>query len=625
MDRLLPPSLQPTSVRLRQLMQLRSAPKRWPYALAAAVCIAAPITFGWIMGNASAGLVATFGAFTALYGADRPYLNRAVVLAATAVGLACAVGLGVWSQPHGRLGIISVVLVATFATFFCNALRIGPPGAYMFALAGAVGTGLPTQHMDAWHAALLVLAGGGFSSIVRLTGVLTDPRRPERAAVASAGTAVAGFLQAGGGPGEDRARHAAAVALHDTWTMLVSRQPARLADDTLTRLRAISRELHLLFIDGVNASGGSTDRDALAARARDLAAEARSKDATPREKAEHLPLGRLGIAESLRESLAWPSPILVVSLRVGLAAAIAGVVGIALDLERAYWIVATAVLVLHQGLDWNRSLQRGLERVVGTLVGLALAGGVLLLAPQGLWLALTLAVLQFLITMLVVRNYALAAVFITAIALTMASGGHAAGNIEELLWDRAIDTIIGCAIGVGVLLVTAPRAVAAPIPQEIAAALTAAREVATFAAAGDAISAAAKRARRNLQHRAIALLTAYDLGAGARQQDRRFAEGFWPAVVATQRFLYRLLAFCWTLEEAGSDAARDMARAAFGADGLAGLGGALQALTIEASGGPAAVISPDVPGFLKADLEDLSRSLVREPERADEEGVQTVG
>jgi len=617
MDRFLPPSLQPTSVRLRQLVQLRSAPKRWPYALAAAVCIAAPVTFGWSLGNVSAGVIATVGAFTALYGADRPYLNRALVLTATAVGLACAVGLGVWSQPHGRLGIISVVLVATFATFFCNALRIGPPGAYMFALAGAVGTGLPTQHMDAWHAALLVLAGGGFASIVRLTGVLTDPRRPERAAVASAGMAVAGFLQACGGPGEDRARHAAAVALHDTWTMLIARQLRSADDDTLTRLRAISRELHLLFIDGVNAAAGSTDRNALAARARNLAAEARSKDAaSPREKAEHLPLGKLGILESLRESLVWPSPILVVSLRVGLAAAIAGVVGIALDLERAYWIVATAVLVLHQGLDWNRSLQRGLERVVGTLLGLALAGGVLWLAPQGLWLALTLAILQFLITMLVVRNYALAAVFITAIALTMASGGHAAGNIEELLWDRAIDTVIGCAIGIAVLLVTAPRAVAAPIPQEIAAALNAAREVATFAAGGDAISAAAKRARRNLQHRAIALLTAYDLGAGARRQDRRFSEGLWPAVVATQRFLYRLLAFCWTLEEAGSDAARDMARAAFGANGLAGLSGALQAFSIEASGGPAAVISSDVPDFLKKDLEDLSRSLVRQPERA---------
>jgi uncharacterized membrane protein YccC len=214
-------------------------------------------------------------------------------------------------------------------------------------------------------------------------------------------------------------------------------------------------------------------------------------------------------------------------------------VGAALDLEHAYWIVAAAVLMLHQGLDWSRSLQRGLERVIGTLLGLALAGAVLWLKPQGVSLAFTLAALQFVIVMLVVRNYALAAVFITAAALTMASGGDAARDIASVLWDRAIDTALGCTIGIGVLLVTAPRAVAVPIPQELAAAFDAAQELLKFAAAGDAISTDAKRARRNLQHRAITLLTAYELGAGGRQQDRRFAEGLWPAVVAAQRVLYR--------------------------------------------------------------------------------------
>jgi uncharacterized membrane protein YccC len=127
--------------------------------------------------------------------------------------------------------------------------------------------------------------------------------------------------------------------------------------------------------------------------------------------------------------------------------------------------------------------------------------------------------------MLVVHNYALAVIFITAAAITMASGGHAVENIAELLWARAIDTIIGCTIGIGVLLATAPRALAVPIPQELAAALDAAQELLKFAAAGDAVSPGAKRSRRNLQHRAIALLTAYELGAGAQQQDRRFAEG----------------------------------------------------------------------------------------------------
>jgi uncharacterized membrane protein YccC len=600
------------------LVQFRPAPSRWSLSFSTAFCIAAPVAAGWSAGDVSAGLVAAIGAFTSLYGADRPYRNRALVLAAIAVGFACAVALGVWSESLGRLGIVIVVAVAMCATFFCNALRVGPPGAYMFALAGAVGAGLPTQHLTWWQTGLLVLAGGGFSAIVRLTGVLVDAHGPARTAVGAAGSAVEAFLKAVGGPAEDGARHAAAVALHDTWTTLVSRQSARTADDgVLARLRSISRELHRLFIDGVNAGDRFADRDVLAARARELAQEARTKTAdSARVAPEHVPLGKRGTAESLRESLIWPSPVLVVSLRVGLAAAIAGLVGAALDLERAYWIVAAAVLVLHQGWDWSRSLQRGFERVIGTLFGLALAGAVLWLAPQGLWLALTLAALQFLIELVVVRNYALAVVFITAIALTMASAGHDVPSIGLLLWDRAVDTVIGCAIGIGVLLVTAPRALAVPIPQELAAALKAAQELLEFAAAGDVISAAAKRARRNLQHRAITLLTAYELGAGARPQDRRFAEELWPAVIAAQRLLYRLLAFCWALEESGSDQAVEVARAEFGASGLSAVRFALDGLSGAVMDRQAFTIPADVPGFLKDDLEDLSRFLARRPEEA---------
>lgn len=625
MDRSFPPAAQPASFRWRQLVRLQSVSNRVSLSLSAALCIAAPVAVGWSLGDVAAGLVACIGAFTALYGADRPYRNRALLLAATAVGLAGAVAVGLWSQPFGRLGIATVVVVAIAATFLCNALRIGPPGAYMFALAGAVGTNLPTQHLDWWHAALLVLAGGAFSVIVRVAGLLVDARGPERAAVAAAASAVDAFLQARSGGAEDTARHAAAVALHDTWTMLVARQPARAGhDDTLTRLRSISRELHRLFIRGVDADGRSADRDALAARARALAGEARAKGiALQREAPEHLPLGMRGIAESLREALVWPSPVLIVSLRVGLAAATAGLVGAALNLERAYWIVAAAVLVLHQGLDWSRSLKRALERVIGTLLGLVLAGVVLFLAPPGPWLALTIGALQFLIELLVVSNYALAVVFITAAALTMASGGHPIDNIALLLWDRGIDTLIGCTVGIGVLLVTAPRTVAVPIPRELAAALDAARELLELAATGDAVSSGAKRARRRVQHRAIALLTAYELGAGARREDRRFAEELWPAVVAAQRLLYRILAFCWALEDAGNTAAREAARVAFGADRLAGVTEALQDLARAATGSRPATISPDVPDFLKEELEDLCRALLPQPQAA-ADGVARV-
>ena len=187
--------MQPATFSLRQLVQLRNAPNRWAYALSASFCIAAPVVVGWIAGDVAAGVIASFGAFTALYGADRPYRNRAIKLATIAVSLGCAVAVGAWSKQFGIFGIAAVVLIAMGATFFCNALGIRPPGAYLFALAGALGHGLPSQQLHWWQAGLLVLAGGGISTIVRLMGGLADPRAPERTAVASAGKAVAQFVK----------------------------------------------------------------------------------------------------------------------------------------------------------------------------------------------------------------------------------------------------------------------------------------------------------------------------------------------------------------------------------------------------------------------------------------------
>ena len=79
--------------------------------------------------------------------------------------------------------------------------------------------------------------------------------------------------------------------------------------------------------------------------------------------------------------------------------------------------------MLHQGFDWVRTVQRSLERLTGTWIGLGLAAIVLAAHPRAFGLALTVAALQFVIELCVVRNYALAVVFITPIALTVVSGG----------------------------------------------------------------------------------------------------------------------------------------------------------------------------------------------------------
>lgn len=546
-----PPPRTGTRGLLREMRQVRPAPPgRTAFAARAALAMGIPVLAGWLAGDTTAGLMATLGAFTALYCGDRPYAARAIALAVIALAFAGAVVFGLWLEPHGWAVLPALVLVAMLATWLCNAMRVGPPGAYLFVLACASGTAMPAGHLPAWHAGLLVLAGGAVAWALHTAGALWQLRGPERRAVAAAARAVAAGIDPHGGE-DPPARRRAAQALHDSWQMLVGFQPipAR-RDGELARLRALNRQLHLIFAANLDPSLPPQRRSALQRRAGALALEAqrpaiRRPPALPRDAIPH------GYPRSwtlLREGLAPGSNSLRVVLRVGLACLLAGTVAATLEVERAYWAMAAALLMLHQGLSWTRTVQRSVERTAGTWAGLLLAGAVLWLHPSGPWLALVVMGLQFAIEIVVVRNYGLAVVFITAAALTIASGGRPVDDLGGLLLARGVDTLVGCLCALAAFRLLPPRAGAASVAGDIGQCLLGIRTVVLHLARGEVASPAARVARRDLQHRSFLLEQTLDQALAGSPEERRTASEHWPAVATCQRLVYRVLAACWDAE-----------------------------------------------------------------------------
>lgn len=563
-DRPAPPAINP----IRNIFLINSVPRRWPFALRAGICMAVPVLVGWLAGDTTAGLIATIGGFTSLYGSGRPYLNRGIYLGAVAVCFAAAVALGDWASATPWLGVATVTAIAVVATLVCHALSIGPPGAYMVVLACAAGTGTPaTLHLSPAHHAALVLAGGAFAWLVHMSGALIRPRGPEKAAVAAAAGAVAAYLE---NPAPDT-RHKAALLLHTAWVTLVNYQPVQpKPDQALYRLRVVNRRLHVLFAEAMRAADTGEplayDGVALARHLATLPADA----VTDEHGAERIPLGRPSALRLLHRALTPGSVSLQLAARVGVAVAISGVIAVlisqALTMTHAYWAMAAAVLMLHQGFDWQRTVARGAERTLGTWLGLGVAGAILALHPQGLWLALVIGALQFAIEMYVVRNYTLAVVFITPAALTIASGGQPIDNLGELLLTRGSDTLIGCAVALAVYWATQRLRHPTGLHTAITATLDAVTATLPHLAADDATSAAARTARRDLQLRAMELLPAYDASIGGSAAQRVGAERMWPTVVATEQLAYRTLAACWGAErdrdtDAGAEAAADTAAA----------------------------------------------------------------
>ncbi|WP_202626776.1 FUSC family protein [Steroidobacter agaridevorans] len=599
---------------LHGLFQLRPAPagRVW-FSLRAAVCMGAPILTGWLTGDTSAGLMASIGGFTALYGSGRPYFSRALQLAVIALAFAFSVGIGIWVAPVGWAVVIAVAALAMVATWLSNALQIGPPGAYMFTLACAAGTAMPAAHIGPVGAAMLVLGGGAFAWAVHMGGALISYRGPERSAVTSAGRAVIGYIKSVGTPDEGAARFRAAFALHRAWTTLVNHQPSQVpADGPIARLRALNRELHLRFAEAMgDASRHQSPRPQLIADLHIFIEQVRDPKTMPALDGSAIPLGHPSAGAAMLEALQPGSNPMRVIVRVGVAAVLAGALTSIFHFERAYWAVAATVLMLHQGFDWMRTLQRSIERLLGTWIGLLLAGAILFIHPQGVWLALTIMALQFAIEMLVMRNYALAVVFITGAALTIAAGGHPVEDAGSYLWARGIDTLVGCALALVVFRLLPPRSTTRQIPEQLARVLRAVAEATGHLAHGEVTTPDARKSRRELQLASFALNHAYEDSLAASRAQRFAAEEWWPAIAAVERLAYRTLSTCWALEQLGGDAARETAASMFVNEGAARVREAIDGFVAAILKSNALPALPTLPHVLETELVDLHECLQR--------------
>ena len=106
----------------------------WPTAARASAAIAVPLIALTLLGHHQVGLMASTGAFTVLYGAGRPLRYRWKMLIVVALGFVASSALGALTAGIGGAAIVLLTLIGAVATFAALALRVGPPGAFFFAL-----------------------------------------------------------------------------------------------------------------------------------------------------------------------------------------------------------------------------------------------------------------------------------------------------------------------------------------------------------------------------------------------------------------------------------------------------------------------------------------------------------
>lgn len=171
-----------------------------------------------------------------------------------------------------------------------------------------------------------------------------------------------------------------------------------------------------------------------------------------------------------RHRIVWPDPVLhddgarrLILWEAAWYVVAAGVAGVVATLLAApagvhhnYWAMVAAVVPL-VGHPTRYRVSRGLQRVIGTFLGLVLTAGIILLDPPVIVLVLIIAVLQVAAELYIARQYVIAQTVVTPLALLstmlvgVTAGGAgslmAAGGLQHLA-DRGVETVIGAIVGI---------------------------------------------------------------------------------------------------------------------------------------------------------------------------------
>lgn len=437
------PDPPPNVARVRSLVFADGAPVwRRKAGLRAAAAVAIPGSVLVAAGHASSALFVTFGAFAVLYGEGRAYRIRGQVVAAAALALLACVALGAtigWAMPVGGIGMkICAVLMTTVpavaAVYVVDALRLGPPGALFFAIVGSGALIAVESGADPVMLGVGALLGAVTSVLVSLSGALIDPSAPQREAAGRAIGAVNAFLGSDGPRSAER-RHAAGSALVAAWSTM---------DDARAASRPADAELLVALRDANTRFAAAATDDAET-----------EVDPTRAVTTSRL---RPTVAYRLRRSLNPSSHAAITASRVAVACLVAGAVSIALGFDRPHWAAIGALVVLQAGADRVHGTVRALHRFLGTAIGIVLFAGLHALAPQGYALIAVITVLQFVIEVLIVRNYAAAVIVITPVALLASGGGITSGPAGPIMRDRLVDTLVGVVVALLAMYLLAPGA-----------------------------------------------------------------------------------------------------------------------------------------------------------------------
>lgn len=568
----------PAPGKVRDAFRIRPLPLQWFRGIGSAISAGIPVLIGALTGHMDYGLCASIGGFTFLYVSNETYRQRAIKLLLVALGMAASFGLGSLTGTIPWLMVLLFGLIGAAAVFCFGAFQVTGPSAMFFILTFAVGTSLPYDLSFVPLRTGFVLLGGMLAWIVGMAGWLMSPHRPETKAVAGAYASLAQFMDFMGTEHQYDAQHKAAVALQNAGkTVSGGELRWRHGYEPTRRLMQLSQkanEIYLTLVEialGHKGSGEAGRSDALRSIAAGIQSQDQMKPLDVGKSSldgEESLIGRLSRqieeafsmlngsgAAAAKAPLAEPenrlrlilagafnrhSTLLSTASRYGIMIAASAAVAYGLGLHRSYWVPLSCAAVM-LGTTAIGTMHRALQRTAGTLIGLLAGGALLSLKPEGIYVALAMAVLQFIVELIYLRNYALAVIFITPSTLLIAESSQPETSMSYFMSARIVDILVGSAIGLLGILLLWRRASSNRFPYAMASVIRKEGALLGQILAGGQPAAEWVRPA-DLETELLRVRLLYDAARAESVRRREKISLWWPAVAEMQHFGYVLIA-----------------------------------------------------------------------------------
>lgn len=478
---------------IKQIFEMKKLSNPWQKSIGIAICTGVPMLLGLIFNQELWSSIGGLGSFAYLYVTNETYYRRAKKMFCVVMGFTLTVLLGTLVAPYPFLAIVILGFIGAIATFIFGVLRIPGPAAIFFVLVYLITTSMPLDQGAVFERTLIVFLSACFSWFVSMAVAPFDSHGPETRTLKDIYKGLEDFSCAIGTDNVSATRNRIMHRMMESEETLLTAYIPWKQSPLFKKLSLLYEQANLLFMELLDLSyekdviipeefshiikriseeiklkkdkinglvfGSKIDIDEMLKK---ISKEDQIKYKNlidiiyEIEKIMNLQLQDIDYELKrtkhskklrLKEALTGESIVFNKAIRYGVILAIACAVSYMLPFYKPYWIPLSCAAVM-LGATIIGTLNRAIQRCIGTFIGLGLVAAILSLKPEGYELIIFAMLLSAITEFVIGRNYAIATIFITANAILLAESRAPFIDPVVFMSARFTNVVIGSFIAI---------------------------------------------------------------------------------------------------------------------------------------------------------------------------------